>query len=314
MKKKIFLVDLDHTIFEHRKGPAYKKAVDVLNEVYDHGHEIVYYTARGLHRKDETNELMKKYKLPRRHKIRFAGKRVYIDHYCSEKRMKENQEERCVVVDDKQKYIDYAKERGHDVVQIAKESDWEDVRKRIYDGEKMAKKKSSKKGKETKEEYLARLMKTDADWFTKAQNINEMRRIERPASYLADMTQEHKSTYGANEDTVPSWANEFGSCDIAGVDTKGTPMKEVPPTKKVMKKYLKDKGMIGYSRMNRKQLVKWYEQSKIGGDIPTKKPTNKELRKYLKSKGVKGYSKMDKMRMMNIKYDIELEEQIKKKK
>lgn len=49
-----YVVDIDGTICEHKdnpnfgKGEVYYDRIQKLNELYDNGNEIVYYTARGM--------------------------------------------------------------------------------------------------------------------------------------------------------------------------------------------------------------------------------------------------------------------------
>lgn len=49
-----YIIDIDGTICEHKDNPNFGKGVvyfdriNKLNKLYEEGHEIVYYTARGM--------------------------------------------------------------------------------------------------------------------------------------------------------------------------------------------------------------------------------------------------------------------------
>ena len=49
-----YVVDIDGTICEHRdrpnfgKGKVFYNRIAKMNALFDHGHEVVYYTARGM--------------------------------------------------------------------------------------------------------------------------------------------------------------------------------------------------------------------------------------------------------------------------
>jgi CMP-N,N'-diacetyllegionaminic acid synthase len=80
----VIYVDIDNTIFE-TKGTDYKKSVPILerikkiNKLYDDGHTIIYWTARGTMSGvdwiDLTKEQFKKYNV-KYHELKF-GKPVY---------------------------------------------------------------------------------------------------------------------------------------------------------------------------------------------------------------------------------------------
>ena len=49
-----YVVDIDGTICEHRSNPNFGKGkvfhnrIAKMNALFDHGHEVIYYTARGM--------------------------------------------------------------------------------------------------------------------------------------------------------------------------------------------------------------------------------------------------------------------------
>lgn len=49
----IYIVDIDNTICtqkyngEYHKAVPYKDRIDIINKLYDKGHEIIYWTGRG---------------------------------------------------------------------------------------------------------------------------------------------------------------------------------------------------------------------------------------------------------------------------
>ena len=72
-KKKIIYVDVDGTICQNRDDlldidstttyedvKPYYNRIKIINELYDEGHEIHYWTARGCHSGDDHTELTKK--------------------------------------------------------------------------------------------------------------------------------------------------------------------------------------------------------------------------------------------------------------
>lgn len=70
MEKKVFYVDIDNTICK-TKGMDYENCIPLMarikkiNDLYDEGHEIHYYTARGsrtgIDHSEFTNEQLKKW-------------------------------------------------------------------------------------------------------------------------------------------------------------------------------------------------------------------------------------------------------------
>ncbi len=61
-----YIVDIDGTICTYDKGVSYKSAAPIrerikfFNDLYDTGHEIIYWTARGGHSKKDYSVLTKK--------------------------------------------------------------------------------------------------------------------------------------------------------------------------------------------------------------------------------------------------------------
>lgn len=121
----IFLVDIDQTLTRGIGGKARPMSPKVLLKAIENGHEVIYYTARPNFREDETMGWLVKNGFPNPEKVILTDKKGTIRKYCSS-RARKKRGTACVVVDDKDKYLEYAGDLAH-VVKISKDSDWKKV-------------------------------------------------------------------------------------------------------------------------------------------------------------------------------------------
>ena len=86
--KKIIYVDVDGTICQNRDDLRDQDISAMINELYDEGHEIHYWTARGCHSGDDHTELTKKQFLEwgvKYHELHCNEGKPHFDMYICDK-------------------------------------------------------------------------------------------------------------------------------------------------------------------------------------------------------------------------------------